>query len=83
MTDIKKEMKDRAWLIRGLVNALQYDVDYIYSDVTSYDVTCLNESLRETKETIQKLTDNVTEIEYLLYLTKQDPMPTRKLQSHL
>ena len=71
MNDIKKEMKDRARLARGLVNALKYDVDYIYSDVKNYDIICLDESLRETKDTIQRLTDNVTEIEYLLYLMRQ------------
>lgn len=71
MNDIKKEMKDRARLARGLVNALKYDVDYIYSDVKNYDIICLDESLRETKDTIQRLLDNVTEIEYLLYLMRQ------------
>lgn len=72
MNDIKKEMKDRARLARGLVNALKYDVDYIFSDVKNYDVICLDESLREAKDTIQRLIDNVTEIEYLLYLLKQN-----------
>ena len=72
MSNIKKEMKDRARLARGLVNALKYDVDYIYSDVKNYDIICLDESLRETKDTIQRLLDNVTEIEYLLYLMRQN-----------
>lgn len=72
MSDIKKEMKDRARLARGLVSALKYDVDYVFTDVNSYDVICLEESLRETKDTIQKLIDNVTEIEYLLYLMRQN-----------
>lgn len=72
MSDIKKEMKDRARLARGLVNALKYDVDYVFTDVNSYDVICLEESLRETKDTIQKLVDNITEIEYLLYLMRQN-----------
>lgn len=72
MTDIRKEMKDRAWLVRGLVNALKYDAEYIYDDVTSYDVVCMESSIQDTKETIQRLVDNVTELEYLLYLLKQN-----------
>ena len=71
MTDIKKEMKDRAWLIRGLVNSLNYDADYIFSDVENYDVICMGESIKDTKQTIQNLVDNVTELEYLLYLLTQ------------
>lgn len=70
MTDIKKEMLDRARLSRGLANALGYDMEYIYSDVKTLDFICMNESIREAKETLQKLIDNVTEIEYLLYLIK-------------
>lgn len=72
VTDIKKEMRDRARLAKGLTSALCYDVDYIYSDVKDLDFICMNESIREAKETLQKLVDNVTEIEYLLYLLKSD-----------
>lgn len=72
MTDIKQEMKDRARLIRGLTNALGYDTEYVYTDVQNFDLICLDESLRETKDTIQKLMDNVTELEYLVYLIKKE-----------
>lgn len=70
MTDIKKEMKDRARLAKGLANALGYDVEYVSMDVESCDLICMSESIRETKETLQRLTDNITEIEYLMYLLK-------------
>lgn len=72
MTDIKQEMKDRARLARGLANALGYDTEYVYTDVQNFDLICLDESLRETKDTIQKLMDNVTELEYLVYLIKKE-----------
>lgn len=72
MTDIKKEMRDRARLARGLANALGHDVDYIHMDVENFDLICMNESIRETKETLQKLMDNITELEYLFYLLKRD-----------
>lgn len=72
MTDIKQEMKDRARLARGLANALGYDTEYVYTDVQNFDLICLDESLRETKDTLQKLMDNVTELEYLVYLIKKE-----------
>lgn len=72
MTNIKREIKERAWLVRGLVNSLNYDADYIRADVENYDLICMGESIREIKATIQNLIDNVTELEYLLYLLRQD-----------
>lgn len=72
MMDIRKEMRDRARLAKGLANALGYDVEYVSMDVESCDLMCMNESIRETKETLQRLTDNITEIEYLMYLLQKD-----------
>lgn len=74
MTDIRKEMRERVRLARGLANALGYDVEYVNSDVESFDLICMNESIREAKDTLQKLVDNITELEYLLYLTKESKM---------
>lgn len=73
MMDIRKEMKERARLSRCLVNALAYEVEYIYTDMNAnYDVICINESIKETKIALQKFIDNLTELEYLLYLLKKD-----------
>lgn len=72
MCDIKKEIKERARLARVLANALGHDADYLYSDAESYDLICMVESIKETKETIQKMIDNVMELEYLVYLIKND-----------
>lgn len=72
MNDIKREMKTRARLAKGLSNALTSDVEYICSDVDSYDVICMDSSIREAKDTLQKLVDNLTELEYLLYLIKRE-----------
>lgn len=71
MQDIKREMKTRARLAKGLTNALSCDVEYINSDVDNYDIICMNESIAEAKNTLQKLLDNITELEYLLYLIKK------------
>lgn len=72
MCDIKREMKVRARLAKGLVNALQSDAEYIYSDVHNFDVLCMNESIREAKETLKRITANIAELEYLLELTKKE-----------
>ena len=71
MCDIRKELRERARLVRGLANALGYDAEYVHVDVENFDMVCLSESLRETKETMLKLTDNLTEIEYLVYLLQR------------
>lgn len=72
MCDIKKEIKERARLTRVLANALGHDSEYIYLDAENYDLICLGESIKETKDTIQKMIDNVMELEYLLYLIKKE-----------
>jgi hypothetical protein len=72
MTEIKKELRSRARLLRGLANVLQLDADYIWSDASGFDPVCLGESLREAKMTMQQATDCLTEIEYLLYLSKRE-----------
>ena len=81
VNDIKKEMKDRARLARGLANALGYDTEYILTDVRSFDVVCLEESIRETKVTLQNLTENIDELDYLLHLIKRED--SRKKQPPL
>ena len=72
MCDIKKEMRERARLAKGLVNALKYDTDYIFTDVKNFDFICLDESIREAKDTIKNLVANSAEIEYLVDLAKKE-----------
>lgn len=71
MCDIKKELKDRARLIKGLANALGYDAEYVHLDVENFDLICLGESMRETADTVQKLVDNLKEMEYLVHLIQK------------
>lgn len=67
----KLEMKSRVRLAKGLINLLKDDVDVIAIDVDDYNLFTIGESIREAKDTIQKLVDNLTELEYLTYLSKQ------------
>lgn len=71
-SEIKKEMRTRAQMIRGLINLLKDDADYICSDTDDFDLIGLGESIREAKETVQSLIDHIAELEYSLYLTKRE-----------
>lgn len=70
--EYRYEMRNRARSIRGLVNALQSDADYVFSDVETFDVIGLSESLKELKITIQDLIDHTAELEYALYLINSE-----------
>lgn len=66
----KKNLRNKARLICGLVNILQYDSENIMNDTSSYDYDQLINTLQDTKVTTQNLLDTITEIEYLLYLDR-------------
>lgn len=72
MNEIKRSIKGRARLLRGLTNVLQVDADYIWSDSSNHEILCLNESIREAKMTLQQITDCITELEYMLYLMRRE-----------
>jgi len=71
MKEVRKEIRSRARLLRGLVNVFQLDSDYIWSDASNYDLLCLSESVAEARMTLQQITDCLSELEYLLYLAKK------------
>lgn len=66
--DIKVDMKKRARLAAGMLNLLNDDINHVRADTDDFDLICLEESLKDTKHTLQMLTDNIMEIEYMLYL---------------
>jgi hypothetical protein len=70
MNNAKLEMRRKARTIKGLVNLLQNDANYICADADDFDLIGLGESIPEMKDTIQKLIDYVVELEYDLYLTR-------------
>lgn len=71
MRNVKMEMKSRARMVSGLVNLLKDDADQLSADTGDFDLICLEESIKDTKSTIQMLIDNVTELEYLMYLSRK------------
>lgn len=66
--EIKLNMKKRARIASGIINLLKDDIDHIKTDTNDFDLICLEESLRDAKDTMRMLTDSITEIEYMLYL---------------
>jgi hypothetical protein len=66
--NIKTDMRKRARISAGILNLLRDDIDQVQVDANDFDLICLEESIRDAKNTIQMLLDNITEIEYMLYL---------------
>ena len=71
MNDIRRETQTRARLSYGLLNVLKDDVDYINIDTDNNDLVSLTESIIETKITLQKMVDNITELEYIVYSSRR------------
>lgn len=69
-TNVKTDMKKRAKITAGMLNLLGDDVNQLQADANDFDIICLEESIKDTKMTLQMLVDNVTEMEYMLYLVK-------------
>ena len=68
MRDIKTDMKKRARISAGILNLLRDDIDQVQADANDFDLICLRESLKDARSTLQMLIDNITEIEYMMYL---------------
>lgn len=71
MNDIRREMQTRARLSYGLLNVLKDDVECINIDTDNNDLISLTESIIEMKITLQKMVDNITELEYIVYSSRR------------
>ena len=67
-TRTKRKITENARLTYGLTYILKDCVDNIRVHANTYDLDKLDAVIDDTKEILQKLTDTVTEIEYMLYL---------------
>lgn len=68
IVDNKMKMRKQARLSRGILNLLRDDLEMICTDTDSYNLIALDLSINEAKDTIQRLTDSIAELEYSLYL---------------
>ena len=71
MNDIRREMQTRARPSYGLLNVSKDDVDCINIDTDNNDLVSLTESIIETKITLHKMVDNITELECIVYLSRR------------
>ena len=71
MNDIRREMQTRARPSYGLLNVSKDDVNCINIDTDNNDLVGLTESIIETKITLHKMVDNITELEYIVYLSRR------------
>ena len=70
--ELRINMRKQARRLRGLLNLLTDDIYHVNADAEDYDLVCLTESISDVKETLQLFTDGITELEYSLYLSKQE-----------
>lgn len=66
--NVKMDMRKRARASMGMLNLLKDDIEQIRVDADDFDLICIEESIRDAKGTLQMILDNITEIEYMLYL---------------
>ena len=69
--ELKSIMRGKARLVKGLVNLLDYDAERMYDDIDTLGYERLEETIRETKRTIEQLLDVTTDIEYCLRAIKR------------
>ena len=69
---LRIDMRQKARQLRGLLNLLTDDIFHVNEDAKDFDLICLEESIRDTKNTLQMLIDGVTELEYIQYLSNQE-----------
>ena len=70
--EIKQDIRRKARLTRGLLNVLKDDLDCVCIDADTYDLFNIGDSICEAKETIQKIIDGITDLEYLIHDAKMN-----------
>ena len=60
---VRNEIKARARLTRGLLNILKDDVEMLNIDAENLNLFSIDESIRETKDTLVDIMENINELE--------------------
>lgn len=66
----KRKVKDKTRTAYGMLHVLKDDIENMRIDANAGDYSRLILSVSDTRETIQKLLDEIVEMEYYLYLSK-------------
>lgn len=67
----KNEIKARARLSRGLVNILKDDIDMLNIDADDFNLFTINESIKDVKNTLRDIADNLSELELAVEVAKE------------
>ena len=68
---IRNEIKARARLARGLLNILKDDIDMLNMDADNLNLISIEESIRETKDTLKDIVDDINELECAVISLKE------------
>ena len=68
---IRNEIKARARLSRGLLSILKDDIDMLNIDADNLNLISIEESIKETKDTLCDIMDNINEMEYAVISLKE------------
>ena len=68
---VRNEIKARARLARGLINILKDDIDMLNTDADGLNLINIEESIKETKDTLFDIMDNINELEYAVASLKE------------
>lgn len=68
---IRNEIKARARLSKGLLRILEDDVNMLNIDVDDLNLLSIEESIKETKDTLHDIMDNLNELENAVISLKE------------
>ena len=68
---IRNEIKARARLARGLINILKDDIEMLNIDADSLNLISIEDSIKETKDTLFDIMENINELEYAVASLKE------------
>ena len=68
---IRNEVKARARLARGLINILKDDIDMLNIDADNLNLISIEDSIKETKDTLFDIMENINELEYAVASLKE------------
>ena len=68
---IRNEVKARARLAKGLINILKDDIEMLNIDADNLNLIGIEESIKETKDTLVDIVENINELEYAVASLKE------------
>lgn len=70
--ETKLNLRSKTRLLRGFMSILEDDISRVHADIDDCELIGLEESIRDSKETLQCLIDTIIELEYAVYLSKRE-----------